>query len=156
MASHCKMSAGRFLRHFQINDLILRALKRADVPSTKEPNGLIRGDGKTPNGLTLVPWNVGKALTQDATIVDTHAASYFEVFLSFQVRPLRRQQTEKRLNTAPYLQTIGLFLLPSKPLFPYVERGSRLLKNWEIASQKFQRTHDYLQHFQTLTAYICY
>ena len=42
----CKMSAGRSLRHFQINDLIFRALKRADIPSIKEPNGLVRGDGK--------------------------------------------------------------------------------------------------------------
>ena len=34
------------------------ALKRADVPSTKEPAGLLRGDRKRPDGLTLVPWQV--------------------------------------------------------------------------------------------------
>ena len=51
----CKYSAGRSTRHQQLNDLIWRALKRADIPSTKEPNGLLRGDGKRPDGLTLVP-----------------------------------------------------------------------------------------------------
>ena len=38
----------------ELNDLIWRALKRADIPSTKEPTGLLRGDGKRPDGLTLV------------------------------------------------------------------------------------------------------
>ena len=75
----CKLSAGRSLRNFQINDLIFRALKRADIPSTKEPNGLVRGDGKKLDGLTLVPWEAEKALTWDATIVDRHAASYLKV-----------------------------------------------------------------------------
>ena len=48
----CKRSSGRSTRHQQINDVIRRALKRADVPSTKEPAGLLRGDGKRPDGLT--------------------------------------------------------------------------------------------------------
>ena len=57
----CKMSADRSLRHFQINDIIFRALKTADIPSTKKPNDLVRGDGKKPDGLTLVPWKDRKA-----------------------------------------------------------------------------------------------
>ena len=51
----CKSSAGSSTRHQQLNDLIWRVLKRADIPSTKEPTGLLRGDGKRPDGLTLVP-----------------------------------------------------------------------------------------------------
>ena len=51
----CKRSSGRFTRHQQINDAIWRALKRADVPLTKEPAGLLRSDGRRPDGLTLVP-----------------------------------------------------------------------------------------------------
>ena len=42
----CKMNAGRSPRHFQINDLIFCTLKMADIPSTKEPKGLVRDDGK--------------------------------------------------------------------------------------------------------------
>ena len=74
----CKKNAGRSLRHFQINDLTFRTLKRPDIASTKEPKGLVREDGKKPDGLTLVPWKAGKA-TWDATIVDTFSASYLKV-----------------------------------------------------------------------------
>ena len=73
------MSAGRSPRHFQINIIIFRALKRADISSTKKPNGLVRGYGKKPDGLTLVPWKAGIPPTWDATISDTHAASYLKV-----------------------------------------------------------------------------
>ena len=75
----CKRSAGRSTRHHQLNDLIWRALKRADIPSTKEPTGLLRSDGKRPDGLTLVPWQAGKCLTWDATVVDTLTSSYVSV-----------------------------------------------------------------------------
>ena len=63
-------------RHHEVNDLIWRSLKRCDVPATKEPSGLFRDDGKRPDGLTLVPWQNGRCLTCDATVVDSLAASY--------------------------------------------------------------------------------
>ena len=44
--------------------------------SVKEPLGLIRTDGKHPDGLTLIPWKGGKSLTWDATVTDTVAESY--------------------------------------------------------------------------------
>ena len=72
----CKQSSGRSARHFQLNDCIWRALQRADIPSIKEPLGLIRTDGKHPDGLTLIPWKGGKSLTWDATVTDTVAESY--------------------------------------------------------------------------------
>ena len=72
----CRRSAGRSARHSHINDIIWRALKRAGVPSTKEPSGLSRTDGKRPDGLTLIPWQNGRSLIWDATIADTLAASH--------------------------------------------------------------------------------
>ena len=72
----CRKAAGRALRHHAINDTIWRALLKADVPSTKEPTGLSRSDGKRPDGATLVPWSGGKYLTWDATVVHSCAASY--------------------------------------------------------------------------------
>ena len=51
----------------------------ADIPSSKEPTGLLRGDGKRPDGPTLVPWQAGKYLTWGATVVDTLASSYVSV-----------------------------------------------------------------------------
>ena len=72
----CRQSAGRATWHQQLNDLIYRAVRRADVPAVKEPAGLSRSDGKRPDGLTLVPWQAGRSLTWDVTVVDTLASSY--------------------------------------------------------------------------------
>ena len=72
----CRRSSGRMARHHNINDLIYRGLIRAGVPSTKEPSGLSRTDGKRPDGLTLIPWQCGKSLIWDVTVADTLAASH--------------------------------------------------------------------------------
>src|SRR6218665_3755110 len=67
---------GRVARHGVINDLIHRALIKAGFPAMKEPQGLLRSDGKRPDGITLIPWKAGRSLIWDATIVDTLAPSY--------------------------------------------------------------------------------
>jgi hypothetical protein len=36
----CRRNAGRQTRHHHLNDLIRRAFVRADIPASKEPNGL--------------------------------------------------------------------------------------------------------------------
>ena len=71
----CKRSAGRFPRHTALNDILKRALDAAGIPSCLEPAGLDRGDGKRPDGLTLVPFSKGRSLVWDATCVDTYAAT---------------------------------------------------------------------------------
>jgi len=63
-------------RHARINDLIYRASLRAEIPATKEPQGLSRNDGTRPDGLTLVPWQSGRSAIWDVTVVHTLAASY--------------------------------------------------------------------------------
>ena len=72
----CKHSADRSIRHQQINDLIWRDLRRAETSSIKEPSGLLPGEDKRSDGLTLVPWQGGRCLAWDATVVDTLAPSY--------------------------------------------------------------------------------
>jgi hypothetical protein len=71
----CKRSAGRIGRHQYINDIIWRALNRINVPAVKEPLGMIRSDGKRPDGVTQIPWSEGKCVTWDVTVTDTFAAS---------------------------------------------------------------------------------
>ena len=51
-------------------------MNRAGIPATREPHGLLRVDGKRPDGLTLVPWREGRCLVWDVTVADTTAASY--------------------------------------------------------------------------------
>ena len=80
----CKLGSGKHSRHASINDIIYRACCRADIPAVKEPTGLIRTDGKRPDGSTLVPWSTGKCVLWDVTITDTMAPStkmYFRVYL---------------------------------------------------------------------------
>ena len=72
----CKLVAGRMTRHHWINDLVWRALSRANIPSCKEPNGLSRSDGRRPDGMTFFSWKSGKALLWDVTIVNSVASSY--------------------------------------------------------------------------------
>jgi len=43
---------------------------------TKEPSGLFRADGKRPDGLTLVPWQSGRSLCWDVTVICPLAESY--------------------------------------------------------------------------------
>ena len=74
----CKRSAGRHLRHNQLNDTILRALHNANVAAIREPPGLTRTDAKRPDGATLVPWTRGRCLLWDATCPDTLAPSYIQ------------------------------------------------------------------------------
>jgi len=59
-----------------LNDLVARAFTSAGIPSSKEPHGLVRSDGKRPDGLTLVPWKGGKPLAWDVTAVCTVADLY--------------------------------------------------------------------------------
>ena len=74
----CKRSAGRSARHHCINDIVHRALNRAGIPAVKEPAGLLRSDGKRPDGLTLIPWQGGRCMTWDVTVTDTLADSYLQ------------------------------------------------------------------------------
>jgi hypothetical protein len=75
----CKRSAGRTARHHVINDIVYRALNRANIPAVKEPAGLLRTDGKRPDGLTLIPWQGGRCATWDVTVTDTLAESYLPI-----------------------------------------------------------------------------
>src|SRR6218665_4032906 len=45
-----------------ITIMICRSLICAGIPATKEPLGLSRQDRKKPDGLTLIPWRMGRAL----------------------------------------------------------------------------------------------
>jgi len=64
------------IRHHALTDVVARAIQSAVTPVTKEPVGLTRQDGKRPDGLTLIPWQGGKPMTWDVTVVSTLETSY--------------------------------------------------------------------------------
>ena len=72
----CRKRAARHIRHAHLNDIIWRAVKRAQIPAVKEPVGLSRADGKKPDGAILIPWARGKGLAWDVTVTDTVALSH--------------------------------------------------------------------------------
>ena len=74
----CRKSAPRHIRHSRLNDLIWRAIKKAQIPASKEPIGLSRSDGKRPDEATLVPWSRGKPLAWNVTVPDTYDASHIQ------------------------------------------------------------------------------
>lgn len=72
----CQRSAGRLSRHAALNDIIRRSLATVNVPAILEPAGIARDDGKRPDGMSLIPWKMGRVLVWDATCVDTLAPSH--------------------------------------------------------------------------------
>ena len=72
----CHDRSLRQQRHSLVNDIIYRALIRANISTLKETSGLLPDSELRPNGATVIPWVRGKCLTWDATTPDTLAASH--------------------------------------------------------------------------------
>src|SRR6218665_4006881 len=74
----CALAFGRSARHASINDIIHHSLNKAGFPAIKEPQGMLRSDGRRPDSTTLIPWRAGRNLVWDATVIDTIAPSYLQ------------------------------------------------------------------------------
>ena len=72
----CKKSTPRHIRHSMLNDILWRAVNKAQVPACKEPVSLSRIDAKRPDGATLVHWARGKPMAWDVTVPHTYALSH--------------------------------------------------------------------------------
>ena len=72
----CRRSSHRQLRHSHLNDILWRAIKRAQMPAVKEPISLVWDDNKRPDGTALLPWARGKPMAWDVTVPDTFAESH--------------------------------------------------------------------------------
>jgi len=51
-------------------------MKRAQIPPVTRPVGLLRQNGKRPDGTTILPWSKGKPLAWDVTVPDTYADAH--------------------------------------------------------------------------------
>lgn len=100
----CKSADGRHSRHSQLNDLIKRALGTAQVPAIHEPPGLSRQDGKRPDGLTLLPWHMGKSLVWDFTCSDSLAPSHIQ-YTALEAGKSAQQAEKKKLSHYQNLST---------------------------------------------------
>ena len=66
----CTKSPAHFSCHATLYSLIKQTLGSLDLPSMLEDRGLYRTDDKCPNGVTMIPWEMGKQLVWDVTVVD--------------------------------------------------------------------------------------
>jgi len=72
----CGRGNGRSARRHSLDELVWRAMAKADIPALKEPPGLLRTDRERSDGVTPLPWKQGKCVTWDVTVSDTLAQSY--------------------------------------------------------------------------------
>jgi len=90
----CRKSAPRQQCHSHTNDIIWRAIMRAQVPAVKEPVSLTLEDNKRPDGTTLLPGLKGNhwlGMSQSQTPMQSHT--------SLTQCPPQRRQLIKRHNT---------------------------------------------------------
>ena len=141
----CTLGFGRQARHSSINEIVLRSLIRAGTPSIREPAGLTRLDGKRPDGQTLIPWNNGRSLIWDVTIVDTFAPSYLvETAVAAggaaEIAATRKKKKYEELQTRYIFTPIAIETmgpLDQEGLAFIKELGRRLSKTTEDQQETF-------------------
>ena len=104
----CRFSEGRIPRHTALNDIIFRALKASANPAILEPTGLDRDRGTRPDGITIYPFSRGKALSWDATCVNTYAESAVNDTACTAGKAAKHAEDRKRL-TYPHLTRLYRF-----------------------------------------------
>ena len=81
--------------------------------------GLLRSDGKRPDGASLIPWKRGKPLhgSLDVTVTDTYAASHIgETAENAGPQRTRQQQTKSQNTTAlPHYHFISIAIETADP-----------------------------------------
>ena len=151
----CKLGNGKHARHSTLNDLIARALLRADILCVKKPPGLSRKDGKRPDDLSLIPWRTGKSVVWDVTVGNTMALSY--IGLSSQragsVASTRKEAkyediSQSHIFVPLVFESIGLVCSQAASFLQEFGRRITLVTgNIRETSFLFQRLSVAIQHF---------
>ena len=121
----CRKSIGKQTRHSLFNDVIWHSFARAKIQASKEPLGIFN-DNKRPDGVTSVPWQRGKCVAWDVTVVDTFAASYIDSTAISAGAAAERAATLKT-NKYQHLQNKYIFV----PL------ACEVMGSWSIVSVEF-------------------
>ena len=102
----CRRGAGKQIRHRILNEFVRRAFLAAGMPVLLEPTGLSRKNGKRPDGVTVLLFQNGRALSWDATCVHPLAASYADVALKAPKAVAALAETRKRSKYLPVLDRV--------------------------------------------------
>src|SRR6218665_265726 len=98
----------------------------------KEPSGLLRIDGKRPDGATLIPWSAGRYMAWDTTVVHTCAASYLSQ-TAISARSAAEQAAIRKTAKYALLPAMCLSPLPSKLLGLQMLRVQSFSQSWDVA-----------------------
>ncbi|CAH2218448.1 jg8322 [Pararge aegeria aegeria] len=95
-----------------------------------ETPGLFRDDGRRPDGMTIVPWSMGRALVWDATCVDTLAlADQAHSFYSFSEELMRKAIEAVRSNKMGWLLASKTFGVPQASLRRHASNSNKTLES---------------------------
>ena len=119
----CALAFGRSARHASINDIIHHSLNKAGFPAIKEPQGMLRSDGRRPDGTTLIPWRAGRNLVWDATVIDTIAPSYLQATAATAGAAAEIADVRKTKKYQDLLKTHHFIPLAMETLGPINETG---------------------------------
>ena len=108
----CLKKAGRFSRHSNLNALMKQSLSSTHCLSVLEPQHLYRTDQKRPDCLTLVPWDVGKQLLRDVTVVDSLAPSMINAVSVCNPGTAVTEAEEQKIDKYKNLVDDGFFFQP--------------------------------------------
>ena len=134
----CKRSTARSTCHQQLNYLIWRALKRANIPSIK-----------VPHGLPFAPWQEGICLAWDVTVVDTLASSYVSVSATRDGRAAEAAAERKSLKYALIINTHISCQWRSKQLGPSAQAACCSWRGLAIVLPLSQATQEtFLLYFK--------
>ena len=93
-------------------------MSKADIPAVKEPSGLglLRTDGKRPDGVTLIPWKDGRCVTWDVTVTDTMAQSYLPVTFQTSGPAAEAAADRKTAKYAPLTQAYSFMAIAAETM----------------------------------------
>uniref|UniRef100_A0A8D9A2M9 Uncharacterized protein n=1 Tax=Cacopsylla melanoneura TaxID=428564 RepID=A0A8D9A2M9_9HEMI len=134
----CAKSAGRFSRHSSLNDVIRRALSSAKVPAVLEPVGVMREDGRRPDGMSIIPWKNGKCMVWDATCTDTLAPSNIKL-ASKEAGSVAEMAASKKKNKYKNLVDQYIFVpMAVESMGPWCKEGKKFVQ--EVGSMLMEET----------------
>ena len=115
-------------------------MHRARIPAIKEPTGLSRTDGKRPDGMTMVPWQEGRAALWDVTVRDTLADSYIASTSSLAGSAAEEAARQKEGKYSQLTGTYLFYAVALETLEPMCESARSFLT--ELGRRTAQVTSD--------------
>ena len=140
-----------------INDIVKQSLSSAQIPSTLEPTGLSRSDGKRLDGVTIAQWQAGRMLVWDVSCTDTFVASHLAqgvteaqavIGLAEQRKTSKYEIFSRTHYFVPVMvETSSAFGREALDLFTEIGRHTRLaIQEVRARSFLFQQVSVVLQH----------